>query len=291
MIKIKNFSDTQLARFRELQRLSFEILEETAASLKLGDTEKTVTRGLVKKYRKAGANGFFHLPVALFGERTALPGDWKTGHFFPRDREIKENDSVVLDSAPLFDGYMVDTSYSFCFGENPEHAAMMAKLEQFRAQVCDAVNAGHSFKTIADQVATDITGMGYEPVHTKHPGEVLGHRAIKTAKLPFTWRIKGFDGLSLGWFILKGKAVQSGLSKGPPTWNYHDTSDHPPLDGLWLVEPHAGDGPVGAKWEEILVIENGKAHWLDDDTPHMRQWRQIRAGKSYRPQSKAPVLA
>jgi hypothetical protein len=37
------------------------------------------------------------------------------------------------------------------------------------------------------------------------------------------------------------------------------------LTGLWAIEPHLGTtGPCafGAKFEEILVVEGGKAHWL-----------------------------
>ena len=75
--------------------------------------------------------------------------------------------------------------------------------------------------------------------------------------------------------------ANAGLSRYAPTWNAGKTSDHEPHDGLWLVEPHAGCGAVGAKWEEILVIENGKAYWLDDDVPHVRQWRQIEQGTPY----------
>jgi len=223
------------------------------------------------------------LPVVLFGERTALPGNFTVGKFFPKSRSLKKGDSVIMDSAPLFKGYMVDTSYSFCFGENPEHKKMMAHLAKYRDEICDAVNNGETFKAIADKVFDDITAMGYEPVHTKHPGEVLGHRAIKTVDVPFTARLQGFDALSLGWFILKVRLANSGLGKESPLWNGLKTSNHKPHDGLWLVEPHAGLGDVGAKWEEILVIENGKAYWLDDETPHVKQWANIAGDKEYRP--------
>jgi hypothetical protein len=112
---------------------------------------------------------------------------------------------------------------------------------------------------------------------------VLGHRALKTPTLPFTWRLRGFDGPSLGWFLAMGRAASAGLIRGAPTWNQQRTSDHAPLDGLWLVEPHAGGDGVGAKWEEILVIEEGHAHWLDDTPPHVWQWREIEAGNAYAP--------
>ncbi len=75
LVKSKKFSEGELARFRELQRRSFEILEVTGAELEEGATEQDVARSLVKRYRSAGATAFFHLPVALFGGRAALPGD------------------------------------------------------------------------------------------------------------------------------------------------------------------------------------------------------------------------
>ena len=282
-VKTHNFTEAALSHFRELQRMSFAILEETAAGLSGGETEKEVAHQLVKRYRAAGAGSFFHLPVVLFGERTALPGTWPVGKFFPKSRALEPGDSVILDAAPLFSGYLVDTSYSFCFGDNDDHRAMMQHLAQYRDSVPAAVNTGDSFKTIAERVNASMNAVGYEPVHTKHPGEVLGHRAIKTPKLPFQPRLQGFDAVSLSWFKFKDSLAMRGLGRKSPLWNGSKASDHSAHDGLWLVEPHAGFGAVGAKWEEILVIEDGKARWLDERPPHVRQWSQIAEGSDYRP--------
>ena len=282
-VKTHNFTEAELSHFRELQRRSFTILEETAASLSGGETEKEVAHKLVKRYRAAGAGSFFHLPVVLFGERTALPGKWPVGKFFPKSKALEPGDSVILDAAPLFSGYLVDTSYSFCFGKNDDHRSMMQHLAQYRESVPTAINRGDSFKLIAVQVLETMTAVGYEPVHTKHPGQVLGHRAIKTPNLPFQMRLQGVDAVSLSWFKLKDSMAMSGLGQKSPLWNGLKTSDHQAHDGLWLVEPHAGFGAVGAKWEEILVIEGGKARWLDDCSPHVRQWSKIAAGSDYSP--------
>ena len=65
--------------------------------------------------------------------------------------------------------------------------------------------------------------------------------------------------------------ADSFLKTKSPLWNTSEVSNHSAYDGLWLVEPHAGQGPVGAKWEEILVIEDGKARWLEEAPPHVRQ--------------------
>ena len=106
---------------------------------------------------------------------------------------------------------------------------------------------------------------------------------MKTPNLPFQLRLQGFDAVSLSWFKLKNSLATRGLGARSPLWNTQATSAHPAYDGLWLVEPHAGLGPVGAKWEEILVVEDGRARWLDDNPPHVRQWAQITAGADYRP--------
>jgi hypothetical protein len=283
-IKTKNFSTSELNRFRELQRLSFAILEDTAAGLRGGETEKEVAHYLVGQYRKAGAGSFFHLPVVLFGERTALPGKWPVGKFFPKANRLQDGDSVILDAAPLFDGFLVDTSFSFCFGDSTDHRAMMQHLSQYRDSVPQAIKEGLSFKQIANRVQASMLQASYEPVHSKHPGEVLGHRTIKIPKLPIQPRMQGFDAISLSWFKLKDSLAMRGFGRQSPLWNASNASDHLAHDGLWLVEPHAGCGAVGAKWEEILVIENGQARWLDDTSPHVRQWLQIAAGQDYRPQ-------
>lgn len=283
MIKYRNFKPAQLDRFLELQRVSFGILEEMAGSLRGGETEKEVAHELVKRYRAAGAGSFFHLPVVLFGERTALPDNWSLGNFFPKSRALEGGDSVILDAAPLFDGYLLDTSYSFCFGDNEQHREMMTHLAKYRHSVPEALNRGDTFKSIASSVQDCMTSAGYEAVHHKHPGEVLGHRAIKTPKLPMTLRMQGFDAISLGWFKAMDSLAVSGIRQRSPLWNQQKASDHSAHDGLWLVEPHAGKGAVGAKWEEILVIEKGQARWLDENPPHVRQWQQIEQGRSYAP--------
>ena len=287
IVKTRDFSQAALARFRELQRASFSILEETAASLAGGETEKEVGHTLVKRYRAAGAGSFFHLPVALFGERTALPGEWSGGKFFPRSKRLEPNDSVILDAAPIFSGYLVDTSYSFCFGINDAHRTMMQHLAQYRDSVPNAINNGDTFKQIASRVIETMTADGYEPVHTKHPGQVLGHRAVKTPNLPLQLRLQGFDAVSLTWFRIMDGMAMRGLGRRSPLWNTLEASDHLAHDGLWLVEPHAGQGSVGAKWEEILLIEEGKAQWLDEHPPHVRQWSRIAEGATYGPSSTA----
>ena len=269
-IKAKGYTKAEIERFRILQQTCFEIQTELAAELREGVSEREVAGELFQRYRKAGAGNFFHLPVALFAERTGLPGRWGIGSFYPRNVKLKRGDAVILDGAPLFDGFMVDTSYSFAFGANAKHAEMMRSLLEQRTRIHDAVNQNQSFREIAQRVADDCEVLGYEGVHEKHPGEVLGHRAVRV-RGPQGWRLRGSDGASLSWFLVKSAQARY-LPKQSPLWNRNASSDHAPTEGLWLVEPHFACDTFGAKWEEILVIEKGGAHWLEDEPPHVREW-------------------
>jgi hypothetical protein len=75
------------------------------------------------------------------------------------------------------------------------------------------------------------------------------------------------------WSVFGRRSARHLRCWSSPNWNALNSSDHRPWDGLWAVEPHFGKGDIGAKWEELLVIQNGDVYWLDDDTPHIRYWR------------------
>lgn len=76
MIKMHDFGDAELQNVRRYQRLSYQILEDTTLQLRVGDSEESTVRKLRKAFHKAGAHNYFHVPVALFGERSAYPGDF-----------------------------------------------------------------------------------------------------------------------------------------------------------------------------------------------------------------------
>ena len=146
---------------------------------------------------------------------------------------IKDYDASGATSLPIHDGYLVDTYFSFCFGDNQAHQEMMLHLSQYRDSILEAVNRGDGFRAIAKAVNSNMQVTGFEPVHTRHIGEVLGHRAVKLARLPF-------DAFAISWFNLKDKLATRGLGRQSPLWNALKTSEHPPHDGLCLAEPHAG---------------------------------------------------
>ena len=147
----------------------------------------------------------------------------------------------------------------------------MADDLAYRATILDAVRSGATFREIALAVDADMTRRGDRNCHRLHPEEVLGHRVVRITDLrgvppPDP---SGFDPTVLGWFI-RGIAAAQDHGSPSPTWNDRPTSDHRPSPGLWAVEPHLGRGDIGVKWEELLVVEDHDAYWLDEDVPHCR---------------------
>lgn len=271
MIEFEGFTDHQLDQFRRWQVVSYGALGEVVAQVVPGVSERDATRWAMKAYRREGADRFFHLPVALFGDRTTLPEPWTTESFWPTGRVLGAGDPVVLDASPIFDGYVVDTSLSFSPQPSPALAAAMADNLTYRASILHAVRSGATFREIAQVVDRDMTGRGDRNCHQLHPEAVLGHRVVRitdpSAVPPPD--PSGFDTTVLGWFI---RGIGSAHDHGTPspTWADQAISDHRPAPGLWAVEPHLARGDLGVKWEELLVIEDNDAYWLDDDVPHLR---------------------
>jgi len=276
IIQYQGFDDTQLDRFRAAQRASYGVLEEIASGLEPGQSERETTTRMMRAFRALGVRSFFHLPVALFGARTALPGAWRNKHFWPTKTRLAEGDAVILDASPIFDGHLVDTSFSTRAGENAEHHQMLLDLAPFRAMIAERVREGLSFRAIALETDARIRAMGYENRHQMHLEEVLGHRALRLRRPTPGWTFdEGFDSQTFAWFALHTVAARQKLWQFSPNWNAQPSSEHAPWDGLWAVEPHLGkEGRLGAKWEELLVIQDGCVSWLDHDTPHVRYWRR-----------------
>ncbi len=270
-MKIEDFTDSELDEFLRLQRLSYAIQQSAIDQLHDGITEREVARILMKAYRGEGVEAWFHLPVVLFGDRTALPDPWTVLGFWPTDRALQPGDAVILDASPIFGDFLVDTSQSLHHGTNREHDKIATADLGYRTAVLDAVRGGATFKEIAVGVDEELTSAGYENRHRLHPGAVLGHRVVKLERAVEPDQ-DGFDQTLIGWFVANAAAAAP-PAVASPTWGAYAGSDHPPADGLWAVEPHIARDGIGVKWEELLVIAGNDVRWLDDAPPHLANAR------------------
>ena len=270
------FSAADLDRFRQHQRVAFDVLEVVGASLKAGETEKQAARRIHKHMKVAGAQNFFHVPVALFGDRPAYPGDFGQLGALPTDRVLKPNDPVILDCAPIFDGYTVDTSFAMRFGNGGVPAELDRALEELRGDVLADVKAGLTMREIAQRVNEKVKRKGLENCHRKHIGLVLGHRVTMESNALLRGKsVWGLAPRQSAYFAVKSLRASRGKPLETPNWNHTRQSDCPPQDGLWAIEPHVAKDGFGAKFEDLLVIQNGEAYYLDNDLPHTRRWAML----------------
>ncbi len=272
-MQYKSFSDAELAQFKKLQRQCFATLVAVGKTLKAGMTEREVAYALRQSFREQGVRSYFHVPVALFGDRTAYPGDFGQFEALATDRVLEPGMAVILDAAPIYKGYLVDTSMPFAFGDNSLMDDLTRKLEPFRSYILEQVRAEVSFRDIERSVDSMIRDLGAENCHRKHIGLVMGHRVMKISWRPWNhleYKLMAVPQIS--WFFWKSFLAQKGWQNDSPNWNHTRTSDHPPSEGLWAVEPHFAIDGVGTKFEEIMVITDSDAYWLDDDLPHNQVW-------------------
>ncbi|EQA45337.1 metallopeptidase family M24 [Leptospira broomii serovar Hurstbridge str. 5399] len=295
----EEYSLSELEEHRRVQSLAYEAVESVRQDLYPGITEKEAAWKIDEYIRAKGGSSFFHYGFAWFGDRTAFRGfkrplslrHLRKGEgilphfgqeFQPSKRKLKEGMAVILDVAPSFKGCSADIGYSFSFGENPEHDRAMAALEEYRELIIRGVLAKRTLGDIYREVDARIRSTGYVNCHSVYPQGVLGH---KVGKLP-AYNLPGgrFLGFPLQTFAYLVPQMVEGLlpwsSTSSPLWS--ESSEFSAEPGLWAVEPHIGriysgsqaDQSFGVKWEEILVVTESTAYWLDDSLPHVRQWEK-----------------
>jgi Xaa-Pro aminopeptidase len=260
----------QLDAFRSVQQLAYECAETVAATLEPGITERETARRLRTWLEGRGADDWFHLPFAWFGERTAFRGFKVPLQFFPTDRRLEEGMPFILDCAPVVRGATADIGYSGALGENAIVDTIMDDLEAHRDLIIELVHEGRTFRSIYEEVDRLAAKQGFDNRHREYPGRVIAHevRALRP-----TGGGRTVAGFGVRHLRSLGRSIAIGARQGwSPLWAGGRRSDHVPHPGLWAVEPHLGFRDVGAKFEELLVITEDDAYWLDDDLPHVRRW-------------------
>lgn len=260
----------ELARFRELQALAYECAETIGSGLEPGVTEREAAARMKSWLTERGVQDWFHTPFAWFGDRTAFRGFKIPTQFFPTGRKLTENMPFILDCAPVRDGYVADIGYAGCLGENAIFEKLMDDLGEYRTLIVEQIRAGRTLRDVYLEVDALISKQGYDSRHKVYPGRVIAHQVGKVeSRLP-KFIAAGFGVRALQTLV--GDLIVERMHNRSPLWADGKISDHPATPGLWAVEPHIGFRDVGVKFEEILVVTENDAYWLDDDLPHVKRW-------------------
>ena len=267
-----------LSQFRAIQRLAYQCAETIAGELKPGISEKEAAALMKTWLQDHGVRDWFHQPFAWFGRRTAFEGFDGLRHlggfnlaFYPGKQRLEEGMPFILDCAPTLGAYTADIGYSGALGVNPVLDLLMDDLMAHRELIVQRVKQRQPLAQVSQAVDRLCAEQGTLPRHKAYPFEVLAHRVEKLGER---------NGPSLARFgvrnvatLLKNALITGRRDGWSPLWSSHARSAHPPTPGLWAVEPHLGFRGVGAKFEELLVVTDTDAYWLDDDLPHVRRWQ------------------
>lgn len=252
----------ELRAHQDLQNLAFTVVKEVEAQLRPGHSEVDAVKMLDQSFLDKGITRFFHRPFAWFDQRSAFRGFSRPltlSHgvpqlgldFFPSAKSVLTEESVViLDVAPATKNASVDIGYSFAMNQTDEYKRAKRVLDELFVQIPKWFEQNLAASSIYRFVDNYLHENDYENIHTLYPKGVLGHRIGKLPliELP-TPSLARFSPQTLLYFI-KPAPFLSAENHGKPH------------NGMWAVEPHLRSKNFGAKFEEILVFEDGRAQWL-----------------------------
>lgn len=226
-------------------------------------TERDAAQALEADLRRRGVHDWFHVPLAWFGERSSFQNMKGFRDYLPSTRKLEKGDVVILDIAPIVDGYIGDVGYTLCLDENPKFERVRASLSKLRLSIPNLFKSEKTLGEIWQEVEKNLLSEGYQNAYARYPFSVLGHRVPHVAGRRKFRNLVPFSFMS--WFGMS--AYLAFLKGGIASQLIRKNSSQSKL-GLWAIEPHLGADGFGAKFEEILVVEPNKAFWLDDQVPH-----------------------
>jgi hypothetical protein len=282
--------DINLAKeLLEIQNLAISIAEETFNELAVGITEIEAATLLKDKATDKGITKYFHYPFAWFGERTMfkdfsqpLPlltkSTWKKiqlpkslkelphfgKEFMPTNKRLEKDMPVILDLAPMKNGVFADIGFSQYFGHSAEYENMISFLIKLKKQIPEIIKNERCLSKIYSHIDTIIHDNGFINCHSLYPLGVLGHKVGNYPKLKIPLPKLNLMGFPLESFVfLFGQDLGAPFyySKKTPYLAGHIKQDI--SNGFWAIEPHIGYNDMGAKFEEILVIDGDSVSWLN----------------------------
>jgi hypothetical protein len=282
------YSAADLDQFRQTQRLAYDLALEVEAQLQIGMTEAEVCTLLEVAQSASGVDQVFHQPFAWFGRRTMLGPDWiatdgsglpqavvhpgPEAGFFPTETALSYGMPLIVDLAPTTHGFSADVAYSCTIGSNPVYSELDRGLARIRTFLLEGVRSGQTLRAIYLALDELLAEHGALSCHRHYPDGALGHLVFPLeADPPRPTPLRGF-GTAAAEGLVAASLDALARGTGYPIWNDRALADRPPTPGLWAVEPHIGRDGVGVKFEELLVVTEDDAYWLDDHLPHTLRW-------------------
>jgi Xaa-Pro aminopeptidase len=250
------------------QRVARDAILAVAPSVKPGDSERAVCARIERELSRAKVAHWLHTPYAWWGERTRFDwlGSWEA-NALPSDRILQEGEAFVLDAAPIVSGFPADFAYSGLASASseasPAHAALLAELTELKRELVAWAREAASGGALCQRVAGSIQSAGMDVIHTRYPAQVLAHT------------LEGFPnwcssaprigtGFQLPLLLTYATGIVLHHLAGAP-YPFLNAGAPGRVQGLYAVEPHLGQGALGAKFESVLLVDGDETRWLDPE--------------------------
>jgi hypothetical protein len=250
------------------QRVAREAILEVAQGVRPGDSERAVCARLEREFSRAKVAHWLHTPYAWWAERTRFDwrGSWEV-NALPSERVLQEGEAFVLDAAPIVAGFPADFAYSGLASAGGEpalaHAALLQQLTLLKHELVTWAVEATTGGALCERVAAAIQGAGLDVIHTRYPAQVLAHT------------LEGFPnwcssaprigtGFQLPLLLTYATGLVLHHLAGAP-YPFLNAGAPGRAQGLYAVEPHLGQGSLGAKFESVLLVDGDETRWLDPE--------------------------
>ncbi len=232
-------SDKDMEGYIAARSFTRDICNEIVSNIKVGMTEKEVEEVASGVFNKNGVKQHWHMPVIGVGEgSTKLKTAFVlvSSYFTRHTRILKDNDSILIDIAPVYNGYPADYTLNHIMGNNPELETLAVYARDVSRKIAGHVKDG---MVVADVFRWGQELIGKNPEYTlAYPPFVsMGHRLCR---IPPLWQ--KFPEAGLNYLLFK--------TRGP----FITSSNNTPMNGLWTIEPYIMHKDRAAKFEVLVFI-------------------------------------
>ena len=157
----------EISRLKQAARLTDSAFSELLGWITPGVTEREVALRLVDYFESLGADGISFEPIVASGVRSALP------HARPQDKQICNNELVVLDFGCRIDGYCSDMTRTVYLGKPDSEIRKLYTLVRRANEVGVAAVSANRLARTVDAAARGVIakgGMGDLFVHSTGHG-------------------------------------------------------------------------------------------------------------------------
>ncbi len=234
-----DLSDKDLKGYLAARDFTRAIGEEIVNNIKVGMTEKEIEDAASRIFDKNGVKKHWHMPIIGVGEGStklrsafALASSYFTGY----TRILKENDIVLVDIAPIYNGYPADYTINHVMGSNPDLEALDSYAHEVSIKIAEHVKEG---MVVADvfQWARKLIGLNPDYTLAYPPFISMGHRLCRIPALCQKFPEAGLNYLLFG---TNGSFIASG--------------NNTMMNGLWIIEPYLIYKERAAKFEALVYI-------------------------------------